>query len=280
MLFEDQTDKFEPHNFLYDSMILTEITAFSNHCHKELEIMHVITGKLKMVYEQEIILLEAGDTFIVPPFTNHAFFQPEEECRRLVIEVDLDIIDAAMYDNDSMQQKNRLMDLNMYSRSWEAGIKEEVGRLIWGMHEEYTAQEEEWRFAIKTILCQLVLLMIRKFPCRKATENDRQIVRLRSIIEYIAKHFDHEISLSQCATIAGFSPSYFSRYFRKNMGMTFQDYVKNSKIEKAKWLLLSTNLSIVDICYQSGFADIRTFNKTFKKEVLESPSSYRKNYAK
>lgn len=281
MLYEDMKDKFAPCNFPFISMMFTDCSSFSNHCHKELEIMYVLSGTLNILYNQEIYLLEEGELFIIPPFTNHAYLEPSSDSRRLAVEIDLDIADTTFsQDNDTIPYKNRLLLLDMYSPSWDKQIKAEVAEIVLKMHDEYMTQDYAWKFAIKTLTCQLLLIAVREFPSRQTAEKDKQIARLQSSIEYIATHFDKNISLNECAEIAGFNPSYFSRYFRKNMGMTFQDYVKNSKIERAKWLLLSTALPIVDICYQSGFSDIRTFNKIFKKEVAESPSSYRKNHAK
>lgn len=62
------------------------------------------------------------------------------------------------------------------------------------------------------------------------------------------------------------------------MGITFQNYVKNSRIEHAKWLLMTSNYSITEIAWQSGFSDIRIFNKIFKQETGENASCFRKNY--
>lgn len=259
-------------------MILTETTEFSIHCHKELEIMYMMSGNLKMIYNQEHICLEPEDVIVIPPFVNHAFFSPETECRRLVIEVDLDIIDAMMYDAE--WQKINWTARNMYSRSWDDKVKAQVRRIVVQMNEEYTLERDGWKFAVKTLLCQLILLIVRDFPKGETIENEKEIARLQSCIEYIGTNFAYHISLQECAGQMGFSPSYFSRYFKSHMGMTFQEYVKNLKIEKAKWLLISTDLPVLDISYQSGFSDIRTFNKIFKKTISESPSYYRKKYKK
>ena len=56
------------------------------------------------------------------------------------------------------------------------------------------------------------------------------------------------------------------------------DYIKNLRLDKAKWLLRTEVFSITEICSECGFHDIRTFNKLFKKETGLSPTSFRKNY--
>ena len=62
------------------------------------------------------------------------------------------------------------------------------------------------------------------------------------------------------------------------MGITFQEYIKRLRIDRAKWLLITTEkLLVTEVCVQSGFRDIKTFNKLFKKECGMSPTEFRKS---
>ncbi len=53
------------------------------------------------------------------------------------------------------------------------------------------------------------------------------------------------------------------------MGITFQEYVKRLRIDRAKWLLMTEKLPVMEVCYQSGFRDIKTFNKVVQERVWD-----------
>lgn len=60
--------------------------------------------------------------------------------------------------------------------------------------------------------------------------------------------------------------------------MGFQDYLTMLRINRAKELLRSTNLSISEVCYQVGYQDIRTFNRVFKRVAALRPGEFKKLY--
>ena len=124
------------------------------------------------------------------------------------------------------------------------------------------------------------MMIIRSFPKRENNSENREAVqKLRLAIEYVALNYRSHVSLQECADLCGFHPTYFSKYFKKHMGITFQAYVKNTRIEHAKWLLTVSSHSITEIALSSGFSDMRVFNKLFKQETGMSASDYRKAVA-
>ncbi|MFL7791965.1 MAG: response regulator [Anaerolineae bacterium] len=110
---------------------------------------------------------------------------------------------------------------------------------------------------------------------------DSQVQSERTIIiqrakSYIDNNFANpNLSLSEVATKANFSPSYFSSVFRQETGETFRDYLSRSRIDRAKELLRTTNLKCSEIAYQSGFGDPRHFGQVFKQKVGVSPQQFR-----
>ena len=85
-------------------------------------------------------------------------------------------------------------------------------------------------------------------------------------------------NFSAAAEFMYVNPSYFSRLFVKQMGVTFSQYLNHVRINKAISLLQSKQpLSITQISSLCGFSTIRNFNKTFKKLTGYSPKSLPKN---
>lgn len=103
--------------------------------------------------------------------------------------------------------------------------------------------------------------------------------KLREILTYIDHNYTGEISLHACVEHFGYSSGYFSEYFSSRMGISFQETVKTLRVEKAQWLLMTEDLPITGIGYQSGFRDIHTFNRLFRRQCGISPRKFRKRAA-
>ena len=79
--------------------------------------------------------------------------------------------------------------------------------------------------------------------------------------------------------MVGLSPNYFSTIFKKELSLSFSEYLSRYRIEKSIELLITTNLKTYEIAWQSGYSDEGYFGKTFKKYTGKKPNEYRKTYA-
>ena len=101
----------------------------------------------------------------------------------------------------------------------------------------------------------------------------REIMRAA---DYIQKNFQSDISLEDAADYVQKSRNYFSSLFKKEMGMSFVDYVNHLRIREACRLLDTTNELTYEVATRVGFSSYKYFSAVFKKEVGCSPSHYRK----
>jgi AraC family transcriptional regulator len=99
--------------------------------------------------------------------------------------------------------------------------------------------------------------------------------RLTKVVEFITQHIEEDLSLARLANVAGISRYYFCREFKKSMGVTPQRYVVQQRIEKAKILLQSTSLTIMEISAQLRFPTPSHFTSTFRRIVGVTPTSFR-----
>ena len=88
-------------------------------------------------------------------------------------------------------------------------------------------------------------------------------------------HFKENPTLAEVASYSGFNPNYFSQKFKETVGKTYIDYLVDLKVSYAKKLLMSSNMSITDICFSSGFTSISNFMRVFKNKYGMSPNAYR-----
>jgi AraC-like DNA-binding protein len=106
----------------------------------------------------------------------------------------------------------------------------------------------------------------------KDARHDRSF---RRALSYIRDHIGDRLTRAGVARVAGFAEHYFSKRFRESEGVTFQKYVKNLRVERAKQLLVGTTLSVEQVGQLSGFASRGEFHRSFKQAAGVTPSAYR-----
>ncbi len=113
------------------------------------------------------------------------------------------------------------------------------------------------------------------------TSDSRQRNILEPAIQYMNEHFtDPSLSISDLAEQVNLSPCYFRRLFHKEFAMSPKQYVIQSRINKAKGLLLSSCWTISSISEECGFNSIYHFSRIFRSYVGCTPSDYIKRYAR
>ncbi|MCR5108632.1 MAG: response regulator [Lachnospiraceae bacterium] len=93
---------------------------------------------------------------------------------------------------------------------------------------------------------------------------------------YIDEHFsDEDISLNTLADILNISPNHFSAIFSQEMGITFIEYLINKRMDRAKELLMTTDMKTFEVAYAVGYKDPSYFSSTFKKTQGMTVREYR-----
>jgi ligand-binding sensor protein/AraC-like DNA-binding protein len=99
---------------------------------------------------------------------------------------------------------------------------------------------------------------------------------IRKALKYIDKNLNRNITLEEVSSHVYLSTHYFSRLFKKEINMTFVEYVSHKKMEMAKDMLANTALPIGTIASNLGFSQASYFCKVFQKKWNISPRDYRK----
>ena len=105
--------------------------------------------------------------------------------------------------------------------------------------------------------------------------NEDKEVPIKAAIEYIHKNFSKNITLEKTASICNLSPCYFSKMFKKQVGVTFISYVNDIKINKAKEILENQDIPVLNVALDLGFEDCGYFIRVFKKSQGVTPKKYR-----
>jgi len=120
---------------------------------------------------------------------------------------------------------------------------------------------------------QLCTDVIRRLRLLSGKGCSREIMRAA---DYIQKNFQSDISLEDAADCVQKSRNYFSSLFKREMGMSFVDYVNHLRVQEACRLLDTTSELTYEVATRVGFSSYKYFSAVFKREVGCSPSCYRK----
>lgn len=99
---------------------------------------------------------------------------------------------------------------------------------------------------------------------------------IENVIIYIRHNYMHDIKLENLAPMFGYNSSYLGKIFTKKMKITFNSFVDNVRIDKAKSLLERSNLKVYEIADRVGYHNVDYFHTKFKRYVNMSPAEYRK----
>lgn len=95
-------------------------------------------------------------------------------------------------------------------------------------------------------------------------------------IQFIKKNFKQKTTIDDIANHVYLNPQYFGRLFRKELGISVNDYINILKVEESCRLLHETDLPLYRIATEVGFADSSYFTRVFTKYLKMTPHEYRK----
>ena len=100
---------------------------------------------------------------------------------------------------------------------------------------------------------------------------------IENIKNYIEDNLEFDIKTAHVAKIFHYNEQYFGRFFKKETGKSFSNYLSCRRLERAALLLESTDNTVLDIANKVGFNNVTYFNRTFKNVYGLTPTKYRKN---
>lgn len=145
---------------------------------------------------------------------------------------------------------------------------------------ERKSSEPGSEFLNYLLIMELFVLLSRALKMEWENSVKLKSSKLKELIDisinYIHNNFERDISLGDIAKYVFLSPSYFTRAFKEQTGMSPISYLLKIRIERAKEMLVDTGLKISDIALSVGFSNQQRFNEMFKKYAGLTPLQYRK----
>lgn len=103
---------------------------------------------------------------------------------------------------------------------------------------------------------------------------------IRNASKYVNMHLSEAIRLNDVAEYVGLSPNYFSSLFKREMNLSFADYVNQARIKESQYLLQTTNYPIIDIAIAVGYNNQNYFTTMFRKFTGITPKQFRMRSSK
>ena len=115
---------------------------------------------------------------------------------------------------------------------------------------------------------------IAQIRTEKASTRWELYRRLSMARQYLDEHISDKVELKDVCRHAALSESHFLRTFRQAFGISPYKYLIKRRLEESAKLLETNNYSVSEVASRSGFSDIFSFSKAFKKEFSVSPSKW------
>ncbi len=131
-------------------------------------------------------------------------------------------------------------------------------------------RSNEELMAISVVMYEDFITRVRKH--RTSPSVSMQVQRCRN---YIDAHADEELSLSKLAQLCGYSEYYLSRKFKSEMGVSLGSYIRIVRVERAKLMLMSTDLSVSKIAAELHFCSASHLSDVFKEITGKTPQQFR-----
>ena len=230
------------------NIFLNNLLYRTPHVHKEFEVCLLLDGSVQLLSRSSSCAFSAGSLWVINPFESHELIA---ERPALILSLQ---IAPAFFSGIFPQMENIEFSLSPAAGGDEisplAASLLEIARI-------YFSQEEYASLRCAGLICLFFEQLLEAAPTRCISEKERQssanrAQRIRTISAYIDRHYSEKLLLTDLARELGLTMGYLSAFFKSAFGLPFQSYVRKLRCEKARQLLLCTNLSLLDIRYQAG----------------------------
>lgn len=156
------------------------------------------------------------------------------------------------------------------------------------LYEFITATELESpqkNLKMQTLIDQILMHLLTYFTKERSNNNtvgqrkDYEIQRLQFITQYVNNHYQDNLSLNQIAAECSISKEYLSRFFKKQMDITVDQFIANVRAQHAREDLISKHGTLTEVAFNNGFSSVRSLNRAFKNlyDITASQFKHDKN---
>ena len=237
---------------------------FVLHMHHHIEIFICTKGIWKIQCNCKIEQIKVGDVMIAFSNDVHSYLESSDGEGIMVI-----------FDPSLLSNFQFLLDRSCFENFLIGGALELIS-LCQSLYEEYTADRN-----MQILIGYLYVIfgkILRLLP-RGQKDSFVSSSHFSEVLKFIAENYTKKISLNILSQKFGISTEHLSRCFTQKLSCNFLGYLHMLRVYRAQELLRDSQMSILEIVYESGFSDQRSFNRVFKKISGCTPREYREGKA-
>lgn len=257
------------HNILVPPLVVPK------HWHSHLEIIYILEGKLEVEINNTIHLIEENQLVVISPKDIHLTAHKESN-KGILLQIPYTFLEDNITDIHNIR-----FECHPYIQNSEnIPFIDEIKGLLKAFSDIYDNKSLGYKLKINSLIFDLLYILVNKFsiilPKIAVQKTVRYLDRLDLITQYVDKHYMECLSLDSISAQVGLNPEYFSRFFKKYMGITFVKYLNSVRLEHFYTELNNTDSSISDLIENNGFTNYKMFMKLFKDTYGLTPSEIRK----
>lgn len=250
------------------------------HYHPEYELIWTTKSRGRRFIGSNFTTYEPGELIFLGKNLPHCWIT-NEPCEQRVIQMREDFLGS-----DFMNTPECLSIRNMFKESYRGleffgKTKERVQEKISDLYDL-----EEGSFKRLMLLLEILsdLADSEEFEYLSLEEyrtayNQKEFERIQIIYDYIHNNFENEVSIDEATQLIHLTKSAFCKFIKRKTKKTFSQIVNEVRLHKATELLIETDKSIMQICYEVGFNDPSYFFRQFSKLMGASPKEFRQSYS-
>jgi len=261
------------------SLTIREFTAFRYpwHQHPEIELTWILKGSGLRYVGDSVEPFHAGDFCLLGSNLPHTWLTSDNEpgvmVRSLVVQFDPERWGKEMLRLPEFARIADLFDRASRGLSFEGSVAAQLRRKMFRQPSplrQFTALLE--------ILEELASHPGARPLALAPWAQGRHLApdpRLRTVLAYLSENSDGPVSQADAARLVRLSPAAFSRFFRRQVGKTFQAYLTDMRLSEACRQLLESDRTISEIAFDAGFGNLSNFNRSFRIARGMPPGKFR-----
>jgi AraC-like DNA-binding protein/uncharacterized RmlC-like cupin family protein len=247
------------------------------HYHPEIEIVYVNGGTGRRQIGSHISYYRNGDLILIGSNLPHCGLTNRLTNTRLetIIQFHPNLFQNNFFELPEMQSVIKMLEKAKSGVVFHGNDKREIGQKIESLNDESHFRRLLGLLEIFDDMQKAddyTLLNVDEFTMETSPQDNN---KLNVIFNFVKEHYTRSIKLEEVAEIAGMTVPAFCRYFKKITKKTFTAFVNEYRVAHAAKLLHEKQISISEVCYDSGFNNISHFNRLFKDFFGKTPSVYR-----
>lgn len=236
------------------------------HLHYHLEIMYVITGCTTICIDSQEYTLQSGDIAVISPYQIHYSVDSHAKVAFFIFTPD-----TLIHMKDKLT-RNILINPHIKNNTLSNLTVETLNTVI------TTRLSDTICYASNTtVIGMLYILLTDIFEKNELKQHilSKDIESFKPVFKYIDENYTKKISLTSAAKALGFNYYNLSRLFSRYLNISFTEYVNSKRLLLAYTLICSSNKTILEIMYATGYTSERTFYRCFKDYFNMTPMQLR-----